>query len=62
MVDQFAVSLKLEWLANVIHLAHEGIINDINHYIRCYNETSAQATLDNQTPNQYENPQINMYD
>ena len=60
VVERFYGSLKYEWLANVIHLTREGIINDVNKYIRYYNCTRLHATLDYQTPNEYENSQINV--
>ena len=44
----------------VIHLTREGIINDVNKYIRYYNGSRLHATLDYQTQNEYENPQINV--
>ena len=37
VVERFFGSLKYEWLASVIHLTREGIINDVNKYIRYYN-------------------------
>ena len=60
VVERFFGSLKYEWLANVIHLTRDGIINDVNHYIRYYIGTRLHATLDYQTPNEYENSQINV--
>ena len=44
----------------VIHLTRDAIINDVNQYIRYYNGTRLHATLDYQTPNEYENSQINV--
>ena len=44
VVERFFGSLKHEWLANVIHLTREGIINDVNQYIRYYNGTRLHAT------------------
>ena len=58
VVERFFGSLKYEWLTNVIHLTRDGIINDVNKYIRYYNGTRLHATLDYQTPNEYENSQI----
>ncbi|MBL4673921.1 MAG: transposase [Arenicella sp.] len=58
VVERFFGSLKSEWLANVIHLTRDGIINDVNKYIRYYNGTRIHATLDYQTPSEYENSQI----
>jgi putative transposase len=55
VVERFFGSLKYEWLANVIYLTRDGIINDVNQYIRYYNGTRLHATLDYQTPNEYEN-------
>ncbi len=55
VVERFFGSLKYEWLANVIHLTREGIINDVNHYIRYYNGTRLHSTLGYETPNAYEN-------
>lgn len=60
VVERFFGSLKHEWLANVIHLTREGMINDVNRYIRYYNGTRLHATLDYQTPNEYEYSQINV--
>ena len=60
VVERFFGSLKYEWLANVIHLTRDGIINDVNQYIRYYNGTRLHATLDYQTPNEYEKSQINV--
>ena len=37
VVERFFASLKHEWLTNVIHLTREGMINDVNDYIRYYN-------------------------
>ncbi len=34
IVERFFGSLKYESLANVIHLTRDGIINDVNKYIR----------------------------
>jgi putative transposase len=61
VVERFFGSLKYEWLTNVIHLTRDGIINDVNKYIRYYNGTRLHATLDYQTPNEYENSQIKVY-
>ena len=58
VVERFFGSLKHEWLTNVIHLTRDGMINDVNQYIRYYNGTRLHATLDYQTPNEYENSQI----
>ncbi|MBL4671030.1 MAG: IS3 family transposase [Arenicella sp.] len=44
----------------MIYLIREGIINDVNQYIRYYNGIRRHATLDYQTPNEYENSQINV--
>ena len=60
VVERFFGSLKYEWLANVIHLIRDAIINDVNQYIFYYNGTRLHATLDYQTPNEYENSQINV--
>ena len=60
VVERFYGSLKYEWLANVTHLTRDAIINDVNQYIRYYNCTRLHATLDYQTPNEYENSQINV--
>jgi putative transposase len=55
VVERFFGSLKYEWLANVIHLTRDGIINDVDQYIRYYNGTRLYATLDYKTSNEYEN-------
>lgn len=60
VVKRFFGRLKYELLANVIHLTRDGIINDVNQYIRYYNGTRLHATLDYQTLNEYENSQINV--
>lgn len=60
VVERFFGSLKHEWLANVIHLTRDGIINDVNKYIRYYNGTRMHSTLDYISPNEYENSQINL--
>lgn len=60
VVERFFGSLKYKWLANVIHLTREGIINGVNDYIRYYNGTRLHATLAYQTPNEYENSEINV--
>ena len=60
VVERFFGSLKYEWLSNVIHLTREGIINDVNNYIRYYNGTRLHVTLDYQTLNEYENSLINV--
>jgi putative transposase len=44
VVERFFGSLKYEWLANVIHLTRDAIINDVNQYIRYYNGTKLHAT------------------
>ncbi len=38
VVERFFGSLKHEWLINVVHLTREGMIKDVNDYIRYYNE------------------------
>jgi len=60
VVERFFGSLKHEWLTNVIHLTREGMINDVNNYIRYYNGTRLHSTLGYETPNEYENSQINV--
>ncbi len=60
VVERFFGSLKYEWLANVIHLTRDGIINDVNKYIRYYNGTRMHSTLDYVSPNEYENSFINV--
>lgn len=60
VVERFFGSLKYEWLANVIHLTREGIINDVNQYIRYYNGVRLHSTLGYISPNEYENSQINV--
>jgi putative transposase len=58
VIERFFGSLKFEWLANVIHLTREGIINDVNKYIRYYNGTRPHATRDYKTSIEYQNSQI----
>ncbi len=60
VVERFFGSLKYEWLANVIHLTRDGIINDVNKYIRYYNGTRMHSTLNYVSPNEYENSYINL--
>lgn len=60
VVERFFGSLKYEWLANVIHLTRDGIINDVNKYIRYYNGTRLHSTLDYVSPNEYENSLVNV--
>ena len=60
VVERFFGSLKHEWLTNVIHLTREGIINDVNEYIRYYNGARLHSTLGYKTPNEYENSLINV--
>ncbi len=60
VVERFFGSLKYEWLTNVIHLTREGMIKDVNDYIRYYNGTRLHSTLGYKTPNEYENSQINV--
>ena len=60
VVERFFGSLKHEWLTNVIHLTREGIINDVNNYIRYYNGTRLHSTLGYKTPNEYENSLSNV--
>lgn len=60
VVERFFGSLKYEWLASVIHLTREGIINDVNKYIRYYNGARLHSTWDYVSPNEYENSQINV--
>lgn len=55
VVERFFGSLKHEWLVNVINLTREGMINDVNHYIRYYNEIRLHSTLGYQCPIEYEN-------
>ena len=61
VVERFFGSLKHEWLTNVIHLTRDGMINDVNGYIRYYNGTRLHSTLGYKTPNEYENPLINVF-
>ena len=58
IVERFFGSLKYEWLADVIHVTRDGIINDVNKHIRYYNGTKLHATLDYQSASEYENSQI----
>jgi putative transposase len=58
VVERFFGSLKHEWLINVIHLTREGMIKDVNDYIRFYNGTRLHSTLGYKTPNEYENSQM----
>jgi putative transposase len=60
VVERFFGGLKHEWLVNVIHLTRDGIINDVNQYIRYYNVARLHARLDYKTPNEYENSKINV--
>jgi len=60
VVERFFGSLKYEWLINVVHLTREGMIKDVNDYIRYYNGTRLHSTLGYKTPNEYENSQINV--
>lgn len=60
VVERFFGSLKYEWLANVIHLTRDGIINDVNKYIRYYNGTRLHSTLGYVSPNEYENPLVDV--
>ena len=60
VIERFFGSLKHEWLANVIHLTRDGIINDVNKYIRYYNETRMHSTLNYVSPNEYEKPLVNV--
>jgi len=60
VVERFFGSLKYEWLANVIHLTRDAIINDVNKYIRYYNGTRMHSTLDYISPNEFENSFINV--
>ena len=52
--------LKHEWLTNVIHLIREGMIKDVNDYIRYYNGIRLDSTLGYRTSNNYEMSQINV--
>lgn len=60
VVERFFGSSKYEWLANVIHQTREGIINDVNKYIRYYNGARLHSTLGYISPNEYEKSQINV--
>ena len=60
VVERFFGSLKYEWLANVIHLSRDAVINDENKYTRYYNGTRMRSTLDHVSPNERENSFINV--
>ncbi len=45
VVERFFGSLKYEWLTNVIRLTRNGVINDVNKYIRYYNGTRLHSTI-----------------
>ena len=60
VVEGLFDSLKYERLANVMHLTRKEITYDVNNYIRYYNGSKLHVTLGYQTPNEYENSQINV--
>ncbi len=54
--ERFFGSLKYEWLANVVHLTREGIVTDVNEYIRYYNGARLHSALGYASPNEHEKP------
>ncbi len=60
VVQGFFSSLKHEWLTNVIHLTREGMIKDVNDYIRYHIGSRLHSHLGYKIPKGYENSQINV--
>ena len=55
VVERFFGSLKHEWLLNVYHITRDGMKQDVESYIKYYNQIRLHTANGDQTPIEYEN-------
>ena len=60
VVERFFGSLKHEWLANIIHLTRDGMINDVKQYMQYYNYRRLHTSNGNMSPVKFEISQKNL--
>jgi putative transposase len=58
VVKRFFGSLKYEWLLKVYHLTHQGMQQDVEHYIRYYNRDRLDSANGDLSPIEFELSQI----
>ena len=54
VVERFFGSLKNEWLLNIYHLTRESMKQDVQHYIRYYNQTRLHSANGDLSPIDFE--------
>ncbi len=54
VVERFFGSLKNEWLFNIYHLTRESMKQDVQHYIRYYNQTRLHSANGDLSPIDFE--------
>ena len=62
VVERFFGSLKNEWLLKIYHLTRQGMKQDVEAYIRYYNQDRLHTANDDLSPVEYELSQIKVSD
>ena len=60
VVERFFGSLKNEWLLKIYHLTREAMKQDVQHYIRYYNQTRLHSANGDLSPIDFEQPLLNV--
>ena len=58
VVERFFGSLKNEWLLKVYHLTRQGMKQDVEHYIRYYNQQRLHSANSDLSPVEFELSQM----
>lgn len=60
VVERFFGSLKYEWLVNVFHIGRESMKQDVEKYIRYYNQDRLHSANGDRSPVEFELSQFNL--
>ena len=60
VVERFFGSLKNEWLLNIYHLTRQGLKEDVEAYIRYYNQIRLHTSNGDCSPIEFEQSTINV--
>ena len=60
VVERFFGSLKNQWLFNIYHLTRESMKQDVQHYIRYYNQTQLHSANNGLSPIEFELSLLNV--